>query len=302
MQNVKVDAYAPIVELFHAVHADMKANPQKMLVPKTQTRESGHGNAQREVGSRKYIESREKQWTADLGGADYTQQLSSIAEAGSNVQLLTGTATETTAKPSPATLAAPTAQPLSGSAASRSEVPAVRITGNEPIILVTPASTALMTIFNARDLLESLRYVSADIRRKELATAGKQKPAAVHVMHRMSDGSIRAFEVRELPTAHNAHMERRDWDRVVAIFTSGKEWELKGATPYAATPAALFTALPGFYVQYEDDKPNPTVQQWRQVRVLKIARTDAKRYIDSASMGDFWTHTEQWMRTKGLLR
>ncbi|KAK8954358.1 hypothetical protein KSP39_PZI002845 [Platanthera zijinensis] len=72
-----------------------------------------------------------------------------------------------------------------------------------PIILVPSAFQTLITIYNVKEFLEDGVFVSTDVKVK--AMNGSSKP------------------VRDKPSA----LKPEDWDRVVAVFVLGKEWQFK---------------------------------------------------------------------------
>lgn len=87
-----------------------------------------------------------------------------------------------------------------------------------PIILVPSASQTLLNTFNAKEFLEDGIYVSPD------SKVGTMKKTDVLIIHRRigRDQPIK-YEVRDKPCT----LSPKDWDRVVAVFVLGKEWQFK---------------------------------------------------------------------------
>lgn len=92
-----------------------------------------------------------------------------------------------------------------------------------PIILVPSAFQTLITIYNVKEFLEDGVFVPTDAKVKQLRP-GSTKPDCVTVQKKFSrDRVVAAYEVRDKPSA----LKSEDWDRVVAVFVLGKEWQFK---------------------------------------------------------------------------
>nr|GMD83754.1 protein CDC73 homolog [Ipomoea batatas] len=90
-----------------------------------------------------------------------------------------------------------------------------------PIILVPSAFSTLITIYNVKEFLEDGVYIPTDVKLKQM---NGQKPECVTVQKKFSrDRVVTAYEVRDKPSA----LKTEDWDRVVAVFVLGKEWQFK---------------------------------------------------------------------------
>lgn len=90
-----------------------------------------------------------------------------------------------------------------------------------PIILVPSASQTLITIYNVKEFLEDGVFVPTDVKTKAMKGA---RPERVTVQKKLSrDRAVAAYEVRDKPSA----LKPDDWDRVVAVFVLGKEWQFK---------------------------------------------------------------------------
>lgn len=90
-----------------------------------------------------------------------------------------------------------------------------------PIILVPSAFQTLITIYNVKEFLEDGVYIPTDVKVKQM---NGPKPDCVTVQKKFSrDRVVTAYEVRDKPSA----LKPEDWDRVVAVFVLGKEWQFK---------------------------------------------------------------------------
>jgi len=92
-----------------------------------------------------------------------------------------------------------------------------------PIILVPSAFQTLITIYNVKEFLEDGIFIPTDVKAKQMKGP---KPECVTVQKKFSTDRNRvmtAYEVRDKPSA----LKGDDWDRVVAVFVLGKEWQFK---------------------------------------------------------------------------
>lgn len=90
-----------------------------------------------------------------------------------------------------------------------------------PIIFVPSAFQTLITIYNVKEFLEDGVYIPTDLKVKQMKGP---KPDCVTVQKKFSrDRVVTAYEVRDKPSS----LKPEDWDRVVAVFVLGKEWQFK---------------------------------------------------------------------------
>lgn len=90
-----------------------------------------------------------------------------------------------------------------------------------PIILVPSASQTLITVYNVKEFLEDGVFIPSDVKVKQMKGP---KPDCVTVQKKFSrDRVVTAYEVRDKPSA----LKAEDWERVVAVFVLGKEWQFK---------------------------------------------------------------------------
>lgn len=158
-----------------------------------------------------------------------------------------------------------------------------------PIILVPSATQTLITIYNVKEFLEDGVFISTDAKVK----MGKgPKPDCVTVQKKFSrDRVVTAYEVRDKPSA----LKAEDWDRVVAVFVLGKEWQFKD-WPFK-DHVEIFNKILGFYMRFEDDSVESAkiVKQWN-VKIISISKN--KRHQDRAAALEVWDKLEEFMRSR----
>lgn len=129
-----------------------------------------------------------------------------------------------------------------------------------PIIIIPAASTSLITMYNAKDILQDLRFArlepssaSEHFFSKELRfikytaiifryiTTEEKKNSGVKrdnevLLQRRKDGVLTVpYRVIDNPQK----LTNSDWDRVVAVFVMGPAWQFKG-WPWDGNPVEIF--------------------------------------------------------------
>ncbi|KAJ7980013.1 PHP protein [Quillaja saponaria] len=158
-----------------------------------------------------------------------------------------------------------------------------------PIILVPSAFQTLLTIYNVKEFLEDGVYIPTDVKAKQMKGA---RPDCVTVQKKLSrDRVVTAYEVRDKPSA----LKAEDWDRVVAVFVLGKEWQFKD-WPFK-DHVEIFNKIIGFYMRFEDDslESAKTVKQWN-VKIISISKN--KRHQDRAAALEVWDRLEDFVRSR----
>ncbi|GFS36725.1 similar to PLANT HOMOLOGOUS TO PARAFIBROMIN [Actinidia rufa] len=158
-----------------------------------------------------------------------------------------------------------------------------------PIILVPSAFQTLITIYNVKEFLEDGVFIPTDVKVKQMKGP---KPDCVTVQKKFSrDRVVTAYEVRDKPSA----LKAEDWDRVVAVFVLGKEWQFK-EWPFQ-DHVEIFNKVLGFYMRFEDDSVESAknVKQWN-VKIISISKN--KRHQDRAAALEVWDRLEEFMRSR----
>ncbi|KAE8650352.1 protein CDC73 homolog [Cucumis sativus] len=160
-----------------------------------------------------------------------------------------------------------------------------------PIILVPSAFQTLITIYNVKEFLEDGVFIPTDVKVKQMKGA---RPDCVTVQKKFSrdrDRVVTAYEVRDKPSA----LKSEDWDRVVAVFVLGKEWQFKD-WPFK-DHVEIFNKIIGFYMRFEDDslESAKNVKQWN-VKIISISKN--KRHQDRAAALEVWDRLEEFVRSR----
>lgn len=164
-----------------------------------------------------------------------------------------------------------------------------KVEGGPPIILVPSAFQTLLNMYNAKEFLEDGVYVSADVKAK----ADSKKPEVVTFLRKMGRDKPVKYEVRDKPTVLSA----KDWERVIAVFVLGKEWQFKD-WPFK-DHVEIFSKIMGIYLRFEDDSVDSAkvVKQWN-VKIISLSKH--KRHQDRTAVLQFWDSLEAFIRARRL--
>lgn len=145
-----------------------------------------------------------------------------------------------------------------------------------PIIIIPAAASSLITMFNARDILQDLKYVTTEEKR----SAGAKKESEILLQRRKEASVTVPYRVVECPQKLN----NAEWERVVAVFVAGPAWQFKG-WPWDGNPVEIFTKVCAFHLKYDEMKLDVNVGKWA-VHVIELSRS--KRHLDRAALMTFW--------------
>ena len=110
-----------------------------------------------------------------------------------------------------------------------------------PIIIVPAVVTSLVSSLNVVDFLEMGNYVTNE---KKKSDGTKRVPVQL-VKRKLPSGQVLEYKIVDTIVG----FEDKDWDRVVAVFATGQDWQFKGWK--WDTPVALFAKVfSNFYFYY----------------------------------------------------
>ncbi|XP_071450459.1 parafibromin [Hetaerina americana] len=194
------------------------------------------------------------------------------------------------AVPPPTSLIAPVLQPTA-SAQLRVGAPQVKRTSRTPIIIIPAANTSLITMYNAKDILQDLRFVSTE----EKKAQGVKRDNEILLQRRKEGSTTVPYRVIDNPQK----LSPADWERVVAVFVMGPAWQFKG-WPWDGNPVIIFSKICAFHLKWDEMHLDPNVARWA-VHVTDLSRT--KRHLDRAALMVFWEKLDKHMiKNKPFLR
>eukprot|EP00055_Hartaetosiga_balthica_P014420 m.78989 g.78989 ORF g.78989 m.78989 type:complete len:477 (+) comp8590_c0_seq1:120-1550(+) len=156
-----------------------------------------------------------------------------------------------------------------------------------PIIIVPAGMSEVITLSNVRQFLENGVYIPP----LEAAKLSKREDSVL--VNRKKKGGLVKYRVVDRPQI----LAPTDWDRVVAVFVSGKKWQFKQWPEMKQNKSEvdIFTKRRAFHVMFDDAKLNPNVAQW-DCKILQISRS--RRHMDQTAVHDFWEVLDQWTLTR----
>lgn len=165
-------------------------------------------------------------------------------------------------------------------------------TSKTPIIIIPSANnTSLITMYNAKDILQDMKFVTSEEKR----AIGCKKETDILLQRRKEGGLTVPYRLIDNPQK----LSSSDWERVVAVFVMGPAWQFKG-WPYDGNPVEIFSKICGFHIKYDEMRTDPNVSRWA-VTVIQLSRE--KRHLDRAALMMFWEHLDKHMiKNKPLLR
>ncbi|XP_032387742.1 parafibromin [Etheostoma spectabile] len=163
-----------------------------------------------------------------------------------------------------------------------------------PIVIIPAATTSLITMLNAKDLLQDLKFVTPEEKKKQ----GIQRDNEVLLQRRKDQiqpgGTTLSVTVPYRIIDQPLKLAPQDWDRVVAVFVQGPAWQFKG-WPWLlpdGSPVDIFAKIRAFHLKYDEAKTDPNVQKW-DVTVLELSRH--RRHLDRPVFLRFWETLDRYM-------
>ncbi len=161
-----------------------------------------------------------------------------------------------------------------------------------PIIIIPNTPTSLITMLNALDILQELKFVSTDEKRKASQNQNAPKDCEI-IMHKKDDGKNQQFKIVD----NINKMLDQDWDRVVAVFAQGQQWQFKG-WPFGSTnppnPADIFSKVKGFHLKLAGNPIDPNIAKW-SVTVVEL--DPHKRHLDRARLLTLWDELDRYLNS-----
>lgn len=160
-------------------------------------------------------------------------------------------------------------------------------TSRTPIIILPASTTSLITLYNVKDLLQDLKFVSM----AEKKAQGAKRDNDV-LIQRRKDGTVTVpYRVIDNISKLQGH---DDWERVVAVFVQGPAWQFKG-WPWLlqdGSPVDIFSRIQAFHIKFVEQRMEPNVAKWN-VHVITLSET--KRHMDRAALLKFWEVLDRYM-------
>lgn len=156
----------------------------------------------------------------------------------------------------------------------------------QPIILVSPATTALLSLSNIKEFLEDGVFTEP--------VPGNRPNGGLVIVNHPSDKLISTGQKIMVVDNIENFNKMEYWDRVIAIFTTGQTWQF--SRYIHPEPEVLFQKYRGFYFGYQGEIAPPQIKDWN-VTEVRVDRD--KRFKDKVIVRDFWVEIEKILVNKG---
>ena len=170
-----------------------------------------------------------------------------------------------------------------------------------PIIIISAAPKSLITMFNAKEILQDLRFVSTEEMKGKNSNLKRENELLIQ--RRKEGGLTVPYRVIDNP----GKLSPQDWDRVVAVFVMGQvhlisyllvsrqgflilfifslqAWQFKG-WPWNGNPTEIFSKICGFHIKWDEVSLEKNIANWA-VHTIQLSRS--KRHLDRAKLMLFW--------------
>uniref|UniRef100_A0A0K2U9A7 Hyrax [Apis mellifera] n=1 Tax=Lepeophtheirus salmonis TaxID=72036 RepID=A0A0K2U9A7_LEPSM len=152
-----------------------------------------------------------------------------------------------------------------------------------PIIIIPAAPKSLISMHNAKDVLQDLKFVSTEDKKAQ----GAKRDNELLIQRRKEGGYTVPYRVIDNP----AKLSNADWDRVVAVFVMGQAWQFKG-WPWDGNPTVIFSKVAAFHVKWDESNLEKNIANW-SVNIIELSRN--KRHLDRAKLMLFWEALDKYM-------
>jgi len=157
-----------------------------------------------------------------------------------------------------------------------------------PIIIV-PSIASCLTGLNVVSFLQDGVFISVENKEKE----GAKRELEQFVTRKLQGSQPEKTIIYKIIDNPRSTMQEKDWDRVVAVFVAGKEWQFKDWK--WSNPAELFQQVLGVHLTFQGKTVEPAVESWN-CKVLKVS--EVNRHLDVAARNNFWGYLDDFIKQK----
>lgn len=159
----------------------------------------------------------------------------------------------------------------------------------DPIIILSPSAISMLNMDNIKEFLEDGKFTSTENNNKGVSNSNSMLKIT-----RNSKKFNRKIKFLIVNNVEKFFIKPEYWDRVVAVFTTGQEWQFKNYR--TNKPNLLFQKIKGFYINYNGDVVPENIKNWN-VQVISLDRN--QRFKDRQISELMWESIERFMLSKG---
>lgn len=161
----------------------------------------------------------------------------------------------------------------------------------DPIILLSPSASSLITMHNVKKFLEEGIFVPPEIAARD---TGGPAPELLSLAYK---SKLQAGKTLRFVVVENTDKFKPDyWDRLLVVFTTGQAWQFKPYAQSFSDPRSLFHKTKGILVRYRDEPTNQAERDWN-IQGIQVDRQS--RYNDRVTVSALWDSLERWIEEKG---
>lgn len=108
-----------------------------------------------------------------------------------------------------------------------------------PIIIIPATTTSLITMYNAKDILQDLKFFTTEQKRAQ----GCPRENEILLQRTKEANSTVPYRIID----NAAKLNAQEWTRVVAVFVMGPAWQFKG-WPWDGSPVEIFSKSKFFFL------------------------------------------------------
>lgn len=165
----------------------------------------------------------------------------------------------------------------------------------DPIIILSPSAISMLTMSNVKSFLQDGKFI--DVHNSNNSNNSiNQNDNNLNMIHiiRHSKRFNKDIKFVVVNNVEKFFVKPEYWDRVVAVFTTGQEWQFKNYK--INKPNLLFQKVRGFYINYNGDSVPNNVKNWN-VQVISLDRN--QRFKDRQISELLWESIERFMSSRG---
>lgn len=164
---------------------------------------------------------------------------------------------------------------------SPAQSPPAKKKSRTPIIIVPAAAQSIITLANARHLLEGYKFVKHEDAKKSQPRGDSE----VLVQYKAGGRSLPFKVINSV-----SKLQPDDWERVVAVFVHGPAWQFKGWPILENNdPNSIFKKVLAFHLKWGNKPVEGNVRKWN----CQVIELDAiKRHADSQMFRQMWQKIE----------
>ncbi|KAF5318071.1 hypothetical protein D9619_012160 [Psilocybe cf. subviscida] len=170
----------------------------------------------------------------------------------------------------------------------------------QPIIMICPSPSGLLSMYNVKRFLEDSIFESPQDAKSRSTAEGNVKPEDMIPIYRKRttiDTSGKETVIKNTYFVVDSvdalsKFGTDAWDRVVCVVTTGQAWQFQRYK--WNEPRQLFHNVKGVYVSWSNEPQNRLIKDWN---VSEIKIDPYRRHVDKSVVAHFWKMLDTWIQT-----